>query len=120
MVEFDANNCFVKDKLTRKLLLEGRLKDGLYQLSGVTSHGSHAYISVKESWHRKLGHPSSRVLNEILKSCNVRVPQDDHFSFCEACQFGKMHYLPFRNSFSHAQEHLELIHIDVWDPAPIN
>ncbi|GAU51364.1 hypothetical protein TSUD_383580 [Trifolium subterraneum] len=32
-VEFDVDCCFVKDKLTGKVLLRGKLKDGLYQLS---------------------------------------------------------------------------------------
>jgi len=30
LVEFDANYCYVKDKLTGKILLKGKLRDGLY------------------------------------------------------------------------------------------
>jgi len=47
-VEFDANCCFVKDKLTRKAILKGTLKDDLYQLSK-TERDLCAYVSVKES-----------------------------------------------------------------------
>ncbi|GAU51268.1 hypothetical protein TSUD_412550 [Trifolium subterraneum] len=116
LVEFDANCCSVKDKLTGQTLLKGRLKDGLYQLSNKEPC---VYMSVKESWHRKLGHPNNKVLDKVLKDCNVKISHSDQFSFCEACQFGKLHLLPFKPSSSHVQEPLALIHSDVWGPAPI-
>lgn len=112
LVEFDANYCFVKDKLTWKTILRGTLKEGLYQLSGIEKY-PRAYVSVKESWHRRLGHPNNKVLDKVLTSCNIKPSPIDHFSFCEACQYGKMHLLPFKSSFSHAQETLELVHTDV-------
>ncbi|PNY01489.1 copia-like polyprotein, partial [Trifolium pratense] len=121
-VEFDANCCSVKDKLTGQTLLKGRLKDGLYQLSDVSPQSNKdpcVYMSVKESWHRKLGHPNNKVLEKVLKDCNVKISPSDQFSFCEACQFGKLHLLPFKSSSSHVQEPLGLIHSDVWGPAPI-
>lgn len=74
-----------------------------------------AYESIKDSWHKKLGHPNNKVLHTVLKSCNVKLPPSDHFMFCEACQYGKMIFLPYKISSSHAQEPLELIHYDVWD-----
>lgn len=123
LVEFHANHCFVKDKMTGTVLVEGKLKEGLYQMTNVLpqSKGNlKAFLSVKESWHRRLGHPSSRVLEEILKSCQIKVSPSDPFSFCEACQYEKSHLLPFNLSTSHAQEPLDLIHSDVWGPAPIN
>ena len=52
LVEFDANFCFVKDKLTGKALLKGKLKNGLYQLSDVSpriNKDSCVYMSVKEN-----------------------------------------------------------------------
>jgi hypothetical protein len=38
---------------------------------------------------------------------------------CDACQQGKNHQLPFAKSFSVPQGPLELIHLDVWGPAPV-
>ncbi|PNY02796.1 copia protein (gag-int-pol protein), partial [Trifolium pratense] len=122
IVEFDADCCSVKDKLTGKALLKGKLKEGLYQVSNVSSQSNKdacTYMSVKESWHRKLGHPNNKVLDKVLKHCNVKTSSSDQFKFCEACQFGKLHLLPFKSSYSHAQEPLDLIHTDVWGPAPI-
>lgn len=49
----------------------------------------------------------------------MKASSNDQFSFCEACQFGKLHLLPFKPSSSHAKEPLDLIHSDVWGPAPI-
>jgi len=118
LVEFDANCCFVQDKLTRKAILKGTLKDGLYRLLR-TERDSYAYVSIKESWHRRHGHPNNTVLDRVLKICNVKLSSRDHFNFSEACQYGKMHFLPFKTSSSHAKEILELVHTDVWGPAPI-
>ena len=122
IVEFDANYCYMNDKLTRKILLRGKLRDGLYQLSSVNSQINKdpcVYMSLKENWHRKLGHLNNKVIEKVLKNCNVKTSSHDQFSFSEACQFGKLPLLPFKSSSSHAKEPLELIHNDVWGPAPI-
>nr|KYP50444.1 Retrovirus-related Pol polyprotein from transposon TNT 1-94 [Cajanus cajan] len=122
-VEFHDVACFVKDKLTGRILLEGKIKDGLYQLPGgstSTNKRPHVFFSIKETWHRKLGHPNSKVLNEVMKLCNIEASPCENFEFCEACQFGKAHNLPFQNSVSCAKEPLDLVHSDVWGPAPIS
>lgn len=53
-------------------------------------------------------------IRQSLENCNVKVSPSDHFSFCEACQYGKIHLLPFKSYSSHAKEPLELVHTDVW------
>jgi len=78
LVEFDENYCFVKDKLTGKALLKGELKNGLYQLCD--NKDSYVYMSLKESWHRKLGHPNNKVLEKVLKECNVKTLPSDSFT----------------------------------------
>lgn len=122
IVEFDHDCCSVKDKVTGKVLLKGIRKDGLYQLYDATQTNKDAcaYLSVKENWHRKLGHPNNKALDRVLKICNIKTSPSDQLEFCEACQLGKSHLLPFKPSSSHAQEFLELVHTDVWGPAPIN
>jgi len=37
LVKFDANYYYVKNKLIGKILLRGKLRDGLYQLSSINS-----------------------------------------------------------------------------------
>ncbi|KAI4323950.1 hypothetical protein L6164_023521 [Bauhinia variegata] len=88
MVEFHANSCFVKDKIIGMVLLEERVKDGLYQLFNKHSDsnkGSYGFLSIKEEWHRKLGHPNSRILDEVMKNYKVRILTNEKLEFCEAC-----------------------------------
>ena len=99
----------MKDKQTRRVLLEGVLKDGLYQfkpspnISGCNQKHSpyflgvlsvskssvakptNIYISKKDVWHRRLGHPSSKVLNLVCESNNVKISKHEIENFCEAC-----------------------------------
>lgn len=73
-----------------------------------------------EVWHKRLGHPSNRVLQTVMKSCNQNFKINEKPTFCDACQYGKSHLLPFAKSISHALKPLELIHTDIWGPSPIN
>ena len=122
-LEFHSGYCLLKDKVTGRTLLQGNLSEGLYQFHGGGFQGfkghPNALVATKETWHRKLGHPSSRVLDIVLNSSNIKTKEDD-LPFCESCQYGKSHKLPFQNSQSHAENPLDLIHTDVWGPAPIN
>jgi histone deacetylase 1/2 len=146
-VEFYADVCYVKDKLTRTVIMQGMLKDGLYQLqhtshsskskfsdsinklksnpfggyAAASSSSSSSRIRVNKSdvWHRRLGHPSSKIVSQILCSINEKSISSEPQHFCEACQFGKSHSLPFKNSESRATHVLDLIHTDVWGPSPI-
>lgn len=73
----------------------------------------------KAVWHRKLGHPSSKILNSILKGCNLIVNNNNgKTEFCDYCQFGKSHNLPFSNSQSHSKEPFAIIYSDLWGLAP--
>ncbi|PNY00234.1 glutamate receptor [Trifolium pratense] len=71
-----------KLEIIGKVLLRGKLKYGLYQLSESSPQSKDlcAYISIKESWHRKLGHPNNKVLDRVLKSCNIKTPSSDQIN----------------------------------------
>ncbi|KAL2534481.1 Integrase catalytic domain-containing protein [Abeliophyllum distichum] len=123
-------------------MLQGKLRDGLYQLefpyqnnestvqkSVVSNKSCSVALSVDSGheslhsqfdvWHRRLGHPSSQVVSQVLKNCNQKLKLNEAMSFCDACQYGKSHSLPFSLSTSHAKAPLELIYTDVWGQAPI-
>lgn len=75
-----------------------------------------ASVNVVESktvWHRRLGYPSSKVLNSIIKDYNVKVKPNEDCQFCDSCQLGKAKALPFFESTFHASNMFELIHTDV-------
>uniref|UniRef100_A0A803QD60 Integrase catalytic domain-containing protein n=1 Tax=Cannabis sativa TaxID=3483 RepID=A0A803QD60_CANSA len=153
LMEFYSDCCVVKDKLTKKVLLQGMLRDGLYQLQApqfktttqstsqiesnkVKSHSFsgvvvkskssrnqskilESLVSKSDVWDRRLGHPSPRVLSQVLNSCQVKISKNEMLHFCDACQFGKSHALPFKNSNSKATNVLDLVHSDLWGPSPV-
>ena len=104
------------------------LKDGLYQLTcpnqskmSIARNNLRVLFaysisnSHKDLWHRRFGHPSNKILFEILRSCHQSMLINKNISFCDACQYGKSHSLPFPISTYHAKSPLELIHSDLWD-----
>lgn len=131
VIEFNACGCYVKDKATGQILLEGHLRNGLYEFkrdahcftAASTEEGRNTdvrkcFASAKEKWHQKLGHPSNKVLDQVLKACNVKLSCNETM-FCEPCQYGKLHNLPFNLSLSRAECPLALIHTDMWGPSPV-
>ncbi|TXG52359.1 hypothetical protein EZV62_021528 [Acer yangbiense] len=76
-------------------------------------------VSSKETWHRSLSHPSSKVLSQVLNNCNEKIKLNSDFTFCDAYQYGKSHLLPYQVSNSHASNILDLVHTDLWGLAPI-
>lgn len=61
----------------------------------------------------------NRILSTILKSCNQSMFLNKNQFFCDACQYGKFHSLPFPTSEYHAQMPLDIIHSYLWGLAPI-
>lgn len=73
-VEFYPNSFFVKDQVTKKILLKGRCKKGLYMLNN--NLPIQALLSAKitqDQWHKRLGHPSSQVVHKILKDNKISI-----------------------------------------------
>jgi hypothetical protein len=123
-IEYHSHYFLVKDRATRKVLLQGRCKGGLYPWPSLEhSSSKYAFVVTKPSvvrWHDRLGHPSMCVVSSIVKD-NKLLCSSLEFSkesVCGACQQGKSHQLPFPKSFSVLQAPLELVHSDVWGLAP--
>lgn len=141
-VTFSGGQCVVKDKISGAPLVRGTANQGLYPLhtsmkdeefdhfpaaamplafsaSSVQPCSSPKQLRQEDVqlWHYKLGHPSSRILSQVLHQCNFRFSPLNHV--CEACQFGKSKKLPFSQSLSHASSPFELVHTDLWGPSPI-
>jgi len=100
--EFHANVCLVKRQGTNKIMLQGKLKDGLYMFPNLVQTSPYsAYttaITTSSSkyhlWHSRFGQP--RVIHQIMKICNI--PFTAKREFCESCVVGKSHQLPFTAS----------------------
>lgn len=140
-IEFHGDFCLVKDKVTGRIVLRGVLKDGLYQLENVKTNevkestlrkaikgnsgeevvnssvfvcdaNVNAVLS-RDVWHRRLGHPASKILNSVIRDCKLPVKLNEELSFYSSCQYGKSHALSFPQSLSKASSMFELIYSDL-------
>uniref|UniRef100_A0ABD2WR87 Retrovirus-related Pol polyprotein from transposon TNT 1-94 n=1 Tax=Trichogramma kaykai TaxID=54128 RepID=A0ABD2WR87_9HYME len=76
-------------------------------------------ISVKEKWHRMLGHVNFNYLNTLSKKQLLQgIPsnwKNEHLK-CQICIENKMHNLPYKNQRTKAMRALEIVHTDVCGP----
>ena len=117
----------IQDRTTRMLIGVGdREGEGLYrfhEIETVTSNQTTVEPAVDEAsadttlWHRRLGHPSSRVLGKVpgisgLSSSSLSLLHDS----CDICFRAKQTRQCFQDSLINAKEVFDLIHCDLWDP----
>lgn len=71
-------------------------------------------------WHLRLGHPNILVLKNTLLSRNqLNINKNIVPLFCDACQYRKQLKLSFKSTEKKTRTILELIHSNLWGPAPI-
>ena len=129
ILEFDSQQCVIKDKRTRLVLLQGILTNGLYklqqtssppsslnkapdhQLSALdrgppqiynmttTSNPVHPTNDFASTWHRRLAHPSQQTLFKVLHKIRPDVKHSVS-DVCDACQLGKMPRFSFKSSIN--------------------
>lgn len=69
-------------------------------------------------WHDRLGHPHHSVVTQVLNDCMISINSKNK-AVCSSCCLGKSHKLPFSSSTTEYHSPLELVHSDLWGPAPI-
>ncbi|KAJ0039048.1 hypothetical protein Pint_22927 [Pistacia integerrima] len=117
-IEFFPNNFVVKDLSTGASLAKGRSNGNVYEWQ---QSSSQLFLSTKGSlnqWHRRLGHPSNRILHQITSHHSLKISKSP-ISNCNSCLCNKSHRLPFGPNTLSSSRPLELIYSDVWGPAPI-
>jgi hypothetical protein len=102
---------------------QGQLKNDLYQLFPSHVHPStpQALIGEKSSsqcWHKRLGHPTLRIVNLILSKFQLLVSNKQALQPCTTCPQAKGHQLPFSPSTTSICNPLELLYSDVWGASP--
>ena len=123
--EFHSSVFYVKDLITKEVLLSGQSKDGLYVLLENSAMSMpQAFLSASLStsadiWHRRLGHPSSRVLSFLASNKKVTCTSRPLNFQCPACPLGKSSRLSLGPIGHKTSAPLELVFSDVWGPAPI-
>ncbi|PNX94499.1 retrovirus-related Pol polyprotein from transposon TNT 1-94, partial [Trifolium pratense] len=70
-------------------------------------------------WHLRLGHAHSRAVQIVLNWCKVPYSNINKVDSCVFCCIGKSHrlYAPLSNTIY--TQPFEVIHCDLWGPAPI-
>ena len=120
-VEIHPYSFLVKDRGTRRVLLQGRGRRGLYPVKHTGQGAKKQALSVTPSsgrWYRRLVHPSSTIVSKIISQNKlpcIKLLNNDFI--CDSCQKGKSHQLPYPKSISESKFPLELIFSDVWGPA---
>ena len=125
---FNAKKFLIQDLPTGWLFYKGLSNNGVYPIhsslfiptANKTASTAHSISSDKcHLWHSILGHPSAKVLANVFPcfntSSNSKVVQEH----CHHCLVGKMHQLPFPTSNKTVASPFELIHADLWGPAPV-
>ncbi|KAK9055823.1 hypothetical protein SSX86_026908 [Deinandra increscens subsp. villosa] len=114
---------YIQDRLTRKVLAQGKCEDGLYVLTNKNKAFVASTSTPKasfEEWHARLGHASFDVIKNLQShgviSLTSLLPKP---TICSPCQMAKAHKLPFNNNDKRALEPLDLVHCDLWGPSPV-
>ncbi|PKU80787.1 Retrovirus-related Pol polyprotein from transposon TNT 1-94 [Dendrobium catenatum] len=119
---FDKFGFTIKDSTTHQVLLQGPCKNGLYAIPATTkrttTHALSAAAGLTSIWHQRLGHPNSRTTASISAS-NPHLQINRKLFSCSICNAAKCHKLVFPKSIHRSKRILELIHTDVWGPAPV-
>ncbi|BBN67852.1 hypothetical protein Prudu_208S000200 [Prunus dulcis] len=89
LITFDAFGFCIQDKLTKKIVLQGKSNQGLYHIPLATSSVLNrascfssapvAYLGqqIKSSlWHKRLGHPTNEVVKLMLQASAMSVSTD--------------------------------------------
>jgi GAG-pre-integrase domain len=113
-VIFSLNKVIFQDQESGKKIGEGFLKNRLYYLKEPINqcHVSLSPVNRDKLLHWRFGHPSNQVLNKLF-SYNV------DSSSCDVCKLAKQTRLSFPLSTSLSEATFELVHSDVWGPAPV-
>ena len=117
IVTFTDSFCVIQDRTSRNPIGVGKLRNGVYYYKPLQGEKVNA-VKVEEKyelWHRRLGHPSDRVLASIHSlGNNVMKGIEDYV--CDSCCRGKQVRNSFQLSNKRAFEIFNLIHVDIWGP----
>ncbi|GJZ73956.1 ribonuclease H-like domain-containing protein [Tanacetum coccineum] len=108
-IEFDAFGFSVKDFTTRRVLLRCDSTGDLYPVTSPSPLPLALLVS-QHTWHQRLGHPGSEVLQRLVSSNFISCNKEKPPVLCHACQLGKHVRLPFSSSDTVVNSCFDIIH----------
>lgn len=124
-VEFRPFSFCLKDLTMGATLMHGQSSGDPYTLQPTPKHSPPTRITTLSTtrspshlWHAHLGHPSLKILQQVLKN-NDSINKPMAPLHCSSCQLNKSHKLPFSESSVTSNSSLELLYSDVWGPSSI-
>lgn len=124
VVKMYSDYFIIQDILTKEIIGRGIERDGLYHLEDLKAGRASLVVDQTEvqnkiwTWHRRLGHPSlgymKKLLPHLFKNNNLTV-----FN-CDTCIKAKSHRVSYAPSSNKSNSPFDLIHSDVWGPAPVS
>ncbi|KAJ9565876.1 hypothetical protein OSB04_001842 [Centaurea solstitialis] len=126
LISFDFSCYVIQDPKTKQILGKGhrvgRVLEVVYLRLPLSSSYTNLTASVSKSpfldlWHARLGRLSSARV-QLLANSGLLGNITSNAVSCLSCKLGKHHALPFElNDYKYASA-FDLIHFDVWGPAP--
>lgn len=123
-VTFFPTGCVVQDLQTRQTLGIGRRHGKLFQLIHLRLPITTAAVTSTSPssvpfgiWHSRLGHVSLSRLRFLISKGVLGSTINEHLD-CQSCQLAKQHALSFHKSTSVTSAPFDLVHSDIWGPAP--
>ncbi|KAH9689130.1 retrovirus-related pol polyprotein from transposon RE1 [Citrus sinensis] len=115
-IQFYDQLCVIQDRITRMLIGAGEQREGLYYFRDIGSAAALSSVTNRacDLWHRRLGHPSSKVVQLLpfIDSASCL----SSFQNCDVCFRAKQCHDKFVLSNNKASDIFELIHCDLWGP----
>jgi hypothetical protein len=78
----------IKDQATKQIVFKGPCHGGMYPLVPVLESSKHALATIKPSsstWHHRLGHPSSFIVQQVLRKNNLLYSPEINPYICDPC-----------------------------------
>src|SRR3990170_7522278 len=133
-VILDTDSCSIQDRHTKVLVGAGprrRESEGLWEVhwlcvpsAATTSASSHALAASSsasfQQWHHRLGHSCGSRLSSLVRQGLLGSVSGDVSLHCDGCRLGKHTQLLYPTSESVSQRPFDLVHSDVWGPAPFD
>jgi hypothetical protein len=102
-IELHPYSFLIKDQVTKRVLLHGPCRGGLYPLHSISPTVHKLILSAikpsSQRWHLRLGHPSRDIVLRVIKSNSLSCSSfESSDSVCDACLQAKALQLPYPQS----------------------